>query len=248
MPTPPLPRCALITGAASGIGRATALAVADLFDTLYLLDCDGPALETLRATLAEAGRCHPVALMLDLRDDAALSAAFARIAATGEALDALVNSAGVAFFDHIEIPDASIWEELIDVNLFAVWRVTQEALPLLRQRGGDIVQISSTAGASPLKYQAVYSATKAGVDAFAEALRDEVKGDNIRLSTIVPGPTHSQILRHFPPEFIAEYRIDEEPRIDAEDVAELVRFVLTRPPGVSLDRLTITPTQWSDKG
>jgi NADP-dependent 3-hydroxy acid dehydrogenase YdfG len=247
MPPQPPARCALITGAASGIGRAVALAVADLFETLYLLDHDRDGLEEVGTALAVGAACRPIALAVDLRDDHAIRAAFTRIAAAEDALDALVNNAGVAFLDHLEIPDASVWEHLLDTNLFAVWRVTQEALPLLKVRGGDIVNISSTAGARPIKYQAVYSATKAGVDAFAEALRDEVKGDGIRISTIAPGPTRSRILRHFPPELIEELGILDEPRIDAADVADVVRFVLTRPPGVSLDRLTITPTLWSDK-
>ena len=231
-------RAVLITGAASGIGRAIARALAD--EELFLLDVDRAGLD---ATAAQIGG-SPTLLSTDLRAPEAIDEAFATVRDRAGHLDVLVNCAGVAFPDRIDLPDTSAWDALLDVNLFAVWLCCRNAIPLLVRAEGMIINIASMAGRRPMKFQAVYSATKAGVDALSEALRDELRERGIRVSSVSPGPTRTGILRHFPRDFVEAHRIVEEPRIEADDVARLVRFIVDQPPGVCLDRVAISPTFW----
>jgi NADP-dependent 3-hydroxy acid dehydrogenase YdfG len=228
----------MITGAASGIGRAIARAFAD--DRLFLLDIDRAGLDAVAAEIGGS----PVLLPTDLRDPEAIDRAFAEVRARAGHLDALVNSAGVAFPDRIDLPDTSAWDALIEVNLLSGWLCCRNAIPLLVPGRGIVVNVSSTAGARPMKYQAVYSATKAGMDALSEALREELRARGVRVTAVSPGPTRTGILRHFPREFIEAHRIEEEPRIEAEDVARLVRFIVDQPPGVCIDCVVVTPTLW----
>ena len=231
-------RAVLITGAASGIGRAIARALAE--EQLFLLDVDRAGLDSTAAAIGGS----PMLLPTDLRAPGAIDGAFATVRDHADHLDVLVNSAGVAFPDRIDLPDTSVWDELLDVNLFAVWLCCRNAIPLLVRAEGIIVNISSTAGRRPMKYQALYSATKAGVDALSEALRDELRERGIRVSSVSPGPTRTGILRHFPRDFVEAHRIEDEPRIEAEDVARLVRFIVDQPLSVCLDRAAVSPTFW----
>lgn len=186
---------ALVTGAASGIGRATALALADAGAALYLLDIDEPGLEKLAAELRARGT-NVVARRCDLADRNELDARLAELLALWPDLDIVVNNAGLAYYGPTEAMTDRQWDALVAVNLLAPAQIIRRLLPALKQRPeARIVNIASVAGLVGLKRAAAYSLTKFGIVGFGEALRSELARCGVGVITVCPGYVRTNIFR-----------------------------------------------------
>jgi NADP-dependent 3-hydroxy acid dehydrogenase YdfG len=237
---------ALVTGASRGIGAAIALAIARHGGAVALVARNRDRLEGLAAAITEVGGSS-VALAADLTDAAQITHAVQRTIDHFGRLDVLVNNAGYVAagpFEHIDPRDE---ERMVDLNLRAVLRMSQAALPhLLRAaaegpRGvADLVTVSSVAGRVPRKFNGVYSATKHAVVGFGEALRQEMTGQKVRVGLIEPGMTETELTedlgasvgRGMPPEVW----------LRPDDVARCVIFMITQPPHAAINEILIRPT------
>ena len=177
-------RVALVTGAASGLGRAIALALMK----------DGFAVfGTSRRPEDRAGPREFPILALDVRSDDSVRIALQEIRSSAGRLDVLVNNAGVRFLGAAEETSVDEAKAVFETNFFGAHRVTAAALPLLREAGGGrIVNITSLSGLNALPFGSVYSASKWALEAYSESLRHEVKQLGIHVSIVEPGAIHSE--------------------------------------------------------
>lgn len=188
-------RRVLITGAASGIGRATAELFAKEGAALALVDRDGAGVEAVRnACHGEAGRY--VALVADVAEPSAVEAAVAEAARALGGLDGVVNSAGVDLLAPLGETGPADWARVLAVNLTGPYLVCRAALPLLRAAGGGtIVNVASGAALSPLPNRTAYCASKAGLVMFGKALAIEAAADHVRVNAVCPGIVDTPMFR-----------------------------------------------------
>ncbi len=231
-----------ITGASSGIGAATARAFALSGARLVLA---ARRLERLRALAAElAGDCHLVEL--DVRDRAGVRRAVAALPDRFAAVDVLVNNAGLSRgFEPLHEGSEDDWDEMIDTNVKGLLYVTRAVLPGMVARGhGHVVNVGSIAGHETYPRGNVYCASKAAVRALNKALRLDLCGTGIRVSTIDPGlvPTEfSEVRFHGDRERAAGVYQDTRP-LSAADVAEAIVWCTSRPDRVNVEELLLMPT------
>ncbi|GAB7029337.1 SDR family NAD(P)-dependent oxidoreductase [Streptomyces sp. NPDC021749] len=237
---------ALVTGASSGIGAATALALAREGASVALIARRGGRLTELTATLDELG-APSLAVAADLTDPARPQRTVDETVARFGRLDVLVNNAGYGARDPVERSDPEDWDRMVDLNLRAVLRMSHAALPhLLRAaaagpRGvADLVTVSSVAGRVPRKDNSVYSATKHAVCSFSEALRQEVTGRGVRVGLVEPGMTTTEMT--LGGQAAAAHGMPQESWLRAEDVARCLAFVITQPAHVAINEITVRPT------
>ncbi len=234
MPLPLADRGALVTGASSGIGAATARALAAAGAEVWLV---ARRLERLQALAAELGRAHPVAL--DVCDAAAVQERLA-----GLPIDILVDNAGLALgLDKLSAGDPAEWSRVIDTNVKGVLHVTRAVLPgMLQRKRGDVVLIGSVAGRQVYPGGGVYCASKHAVRALYEALRLEHVGSGVRFTTVDPGMVGATEFSHI------RLRGDEakaravyqgvDPLLP-EDVAEALLWAVTRPAHVNVGEIVL---------
>jgi 3-oxoacyl-[acyl-carrier protein] reductase len=187
-------RKALVTGAASGIGRAIARALAREGTDLFLLDIDAPNL----ARVAEEVRQHGVSAVThvcDLADAAAVSAAVQALQAHWGALDILINNAGVTFYGSSETMSAAQWQRVMAVNLLAPIQLFCETFPLLAAaEEAHVVNMCSMFGVMPWRKAAAYQTSKHGLVGFTRALRAEYQRDHFGITAICPGFVQTALL------------------------------------------------------
>ena len=235
-PLPGAGRTAVVTGASSGIGAATATRLAaEGFDVVV----GARRLDRLESLASSIGAR---ALPLDVTDSASVEA----FAAALDRVDVLVNNAGGSF-DAAPVADADLdsWARTYDVNVLGTVRVTKALLPALRAGGGgDVVFVGSTAGLVSYEGGASYTAAKHGVHTLAETLRLELNGEPIRVTEIAPGMVRTEefSLNRFGDQERADavYADVDHPLV-AEDIAEAIRWVATLPRHVNIDELVIRP-------
>ena len=175
-------KTAIVTGASSGIGRASAEALAKAGFTVF---------GTSRRTTADAPNQVSM-LTCDVTDDVAVNALISTVLSQTGRIDLLVNNAGVGLIGGAEESSIDQVKTLFDVNLFGVIRMTNAVLPTMRQHGGGrIINISSALGLVPAPYSAHYSATKHALEGYSESLDHEVRAFNVRVSLIEPAYTRS---------------------------------------------------------
>ena len=230
-------KTAVVTGASSGIGAATARALAA---EGFRVVCAARRTDRIQALAGEIGG---VAVPLDVTDPDSVAA----LAAQVDIAHVLVNSAGAAFgSDPIESADAGQWLRMYDLNVLGVLRVTQALLPALRASGdGLVVNIGSTAGRWAYEKGGGYTASKHAVRVVTETLRLELNGEPIRISEVAPGMVRSEevsLVRAGGDQAAADvvYAGVADPLV-AEDVAEAVRWIATLPSHVNIDELVIKP-------
>jgi len=186
---------ALVTGAASGIGRAIAVALARAGIELYLLDIDEPGLMALAQSLRERGAVV-VARRCDLADRADLEARLAELTALWGGVDIVVNNAGMSYYGPTDAMSDRQWQQLVQVNLLAPAEIIRRLLPALKERGeARIVNIASIAGLVGLRRAAAYSLTKFGLVGFSDALRSELAQDGIGVCVVCPGYVRTAIFQ-----------------------------------------------------
>jgi len=235
-----------ITGASSGIGEATALALARAGAAVALGARRKDRIEALAARIEDEGGTA-VALEVDVTDEAQargfVEAAHERLGR----LDSLVNNAGVMLLGPVEQSDADDWRTMLNVNVLGLLYCTSAALPFMRAQGsGDIVNISSVAGRFARAGNAVYAATKFAVGAFSEGLRNEVTEGGIRVTLIEPGFVDTELQSHNTGEVLETLEQMREHLgevLRAQDVANGILYVVSQPPHVSINELLIRPTR-----
>jgi NAD(P)-dependent dehydrogenase (short-subunit alcohol dehydrogenase family) len=182
---------ALVTGGSKGIGRAIAAALLDSGTHVLVTGRNGAALASAAADLAPHGHASGARVEWfagDLRREAEAHAMVEAAVQRFGGLDILINNAAAGILVEAAVMTGDQWRETIETNLSGVFYCTHAAIPHLRARGGGwIINISSLASRNPFPRGAAYSATKAGLNAFSEALMQELRYDGIRVSTICPG-------------------------------------------------------------
>lgn len=241
---------AVVTGASSGIGRATALRLSASGATTVLVARRQDRLAELSGEIGEqGGRC--TVLPADVTDPVQAEQVVADTVAEHGRLDILINNAGVMLLGPIVDAPVEEWDRMIDLNIRALLRLTHAALPhLLRaaetapRKVADIVNISSIAARTVRAGNGVYSLTKIGVNAFSESLRQELVGRYVRVSVIEPGATETELSSHVRPEIMAERMkaLGDIVRLTADDVADTINYIVTRSREVALNQVVIRPS------
>jgi len=181
-------KVALVTGGSRGIGLATARALASRGASVAITGTSDDSLAAACRELERDAAGRVLALRADVRSSADMTGALAAAVSRFGGLDALVNNAGVGLFRAVSDMTDEEWRRLFDTNVTGVFNATRAALPHLRARGGGwIVNVSSLSATAPFANGAAYCATKAAVDAFTEALMQEVRHDGIRVASVAPG-------------------------------------------------------------
>jgi NADP-dependent 3-hydroxy acid dehydrogenase YdfG len=242
---------ALVTGASSGIGEATARALAAEGAKVAVAARRLERLERLAEEIGRGGRTA-LAIESDIADQAQAVEAVDRAVDELGRLDIVVNNAGQMLLGPIEGAPTEEWERMIDLNLKGLIVTTHAAIPHLLNaaedsgRGcADVVNISSVAGRIARAGSGVYNLTKFGVGAFSESLRQEFAGRKVRSIVIEPGAVDTELSDHIRDgvrERVRERFADIE-MLQSADIAEAIAFAVTRPAHVSLNEILIRPTE-----
>lgn len=238
-------KVAIVTGASSGIGEATAIALAAEGAKVAIAARRAERLNALAERIAERGGTA-LAIVTDVTDDAQVNNLVQKAIAELGGLDILVNNAGIAVLGTIESGNVADWRRSIEINVLGVLSATHAVLPFLKaQQSGHIVNISSVAGRTARAGIGVYNATKWGVNAISEALRQEVYKDNIRVTIIEPGLVDTEINDHIT-DPVSKQRIEERRKaltpLQAEDIAAAIVYAVTQPQRVNVNEILIRPT------
>jgi NADP-dependent 3-hydroxy acid dehydrogenase YdfG len=238
-------RVALVTGASSGIGEATAIALSQAGARVAIAARRRDRLDALAAKLKAIG-AEPLVLEADLLDEHVAQRIVAQTEAHFGKLDILVNNAGVMYLEPVADADLGRWRRMLELNVLSLIASTQAALAGMKaRRDGHIVNISSTAGRIANPMAAGYSATKFGVVAFSEALRREVCADNIRVSVIEPGVVQTELrdhIGHAATKDSLNAWADNMRQLQPGDVADAIVFCVSRPAHVNVNEILMRPT------
>jgi NADP-dependent 3-hydroxy acid dehydrogenase YdfG len=239
-----LKKTALITGATSGIGRATARILAKNNYKVILCGRREHRLAELEKELSKHTAVHT--LHFDVRDKKAVVDSIASLPEHFKAIDLLVNNAGNAHgLDPIQTGDLQDWDDMIDINVKGLLYVSRAVIPgMVEKRSGHIINIGSIAGKEVYPNGNVYCATKHAVDALNKAMRIDLVQYGIRVGAIHPGMVETEFSE-------VRYKGDKEraanvykglAALQAEDIADVILFVVTRPYHVNISDLVVTPT------
>jgi NADP-dependent 3-hydroxy acid dehydrogenase YdfG len=232
-------RVAVITGASSGIGEATARALAACGYRLALLARRADRIQALAGELGPGA----IAIQADVTDRDSLAKAADRVKTELGGTDVLVNNAGIMLLAPFTDEGHDDHRRMIEANLLGAITVTEVFLDQLRDGGGDLVNLSSVAGRTARPGNAVYAATKWGLNGWSEALRQELQPD-VRVMVIEPGAVATELtdhITHADTKQAAE-QIYQQLAITADDIAEVIAFAVTRPRRMTLNEILVRPT------
>jgi NAD(P)-dependent dehydrogenase (short-subunit alcohol dehydrogenase family) len=232
-------KVAVVTGGSRGIGFSIAEALLARGASVVITGRDESQLDAARAKLADGSGDRIHAARADVRkpDDAA-AAIHAAVRRFG-GLDVLVNNAGVGVFAAVADMDIAHWHDVIETNLSGVFFCCHAAIPAMRERGGGwIINISSLAGKNAFTSGAAYCASKAGLNAFSEALMQEVRYDNIRVSYVMPGSVSTDFARGTSPSGVAD-----DSKLAPADVAQVVVDLIAHPARSLPSRVELRPSR-----
>jgi NADP-dependent 3-hydroxy acid dehydrogenase YdfG len=242
---------ALVTGASSGIGEATARRLAADGAAVAIAARRVDRLEALAREIEDAGG-RALAIESDVTDRAQAEALVERTVAELGRLDTVVNNAGVMLLGPAIDADIEEWERMVDLNVKGLLYVAKAALPHLLasadeepRRVADLVNISSVAGRRARSDSAVYNLTKHGVGAFSEALRQEVTERHVRVSLVEPGAVSTELAGHNRPEVqeAMKGRFADMERLEADDIADAISYIVTRARHVAVNEILVRPTE-----
>jgi NADP-dependent 3-hydroxy acid dehydrogenase YdfG len=245
---------ALVTGASSGIGEATALELASRGAVVAIVARRDDRLQDLASRISDAGG-GALVLEADVTSQELAQRAVERTVDELGRLDTLVNNAGMMLLGPALDAPLEEWEQMIDINVRGLLYCAHAALPhLLRaaqdgpRQVADMVNISSVAGRRARRGSAVYNLTKHGVGAFSEALRQEVTGRHLRVSLIEPGAVATELSSHNRPEVRQQIgqRFQDIEHLQAQDIADTIAYIVTRPRRVAINEVLIRPTDQED--
>ena len=241
---------ALVTGASSGIGEATSIALAEEGATVALVARRRDRLDALAERIGGTGRA--LVIEADITDPAQAEGAVATTVRELGRLDTLVNNAGVMLLGPIVGAPVEEWQRMVNLNLLGLLSCTHAALPHLLAAAeseprsvADVVNVSSVAGRVARLNSGVYNATKHGVGAFSESLRQEVTTRHVRVTLIEPGATATELAFHNRPEILEgmAQQFGGMEIMHAEDIAECIRFAVTQPRRVAVNEILVRPTE-----
>ena len=239
-------KVAAVTGASSGIGEATALALAQAGAAVGLGARRAERLDGLVQRIEDAGG-RAIALPVDVSDEAQARAFIEGVNEQLGGLDILVNNAGVMLLGPVLGAEVENWQRMVNVNVLGLLYCVHAALPIMQERGGgDIVNVSSVAGRRASAFAAVYNATKFGVHAFSEALRQEALHVGVRVTIVAPGFVETELLSHNQDfvKDVAEQRKEKIGKVlDASDIADAIHYAVAQPPHVCLNEILVRPTK-----
>ncbi|MGK8891214.1 SDR family oxidoreductase [Burkholderia gladioli] len=232
-------KVAAITGAASGIGLACARALVEAGAKVVLID---RAEDRLAACREELGP-NALSLVVDLLVPAEVSAMLPRILELAGRLDIFHANAGAYVGGEVVAGNPDDWDRMLNLNINAAFRSVHAVLPhLVAQRCGDIIFTSSIAGMVPVVWEPIYTASKFAVQAFVHTTRRQVMQHGVRVGAVQPGPVVTALLDDWP-----KAKMDEAlaagSLMQADEVADAVLFMLTRPANVTIRDLVILPTR-----
>jgi NADP-dependent 3-hydroxy acid dehydrogenase YdfG len=242
---------ALVTGASSGIGEATARALAAQGAAVSLVARRKDRLDTLAKEIAEAGG-RALAIEADVTDREQAVGAVARTVEELGRLDTVVNNAGVMLLGPIVDAPVEEWDRMVALNVQGLLYVAHAALPHLLEaaesgdrRVADLVNVSSVAGRVARSGSGVYNLTKHGVGAFSESLRQEVTGRHLRVSLVEPGAVATELATHLGPagREVLRSRFSAIEILRAEDIADAVEYIVSRPRHVAINEILVRPTE-----
>jgi len=233
-------RVAVITGASSGIGEATARALVRDGLKVALLARRADRIEAIAAELGEAA----IAVTADVTDRDQLVAAAERVQAELGPAAVLVNNAGVMLLGPFSSEQRADYRQMVEVNLLGAITTTEVFLDQVRANGGgDLINISSVAGRTARPINGVYAATKWGINGWSESLRQELQPD-VRVTVIEPGAVGTELTDHIThaatKEATEEYVKDLA--IRPEDIADVIAFAVSRPRRMTLNEILVRPT------
>jgi len=222
-------RIALVTGASSGIGEATALALSAAGAKVALAARRRERLDALAARIHDNGG-EAFVLVAEMR--------FGR-------LDILINNAGVMYLEPVATADLARWRHMFELNMLGLIAATQAALPgMSARRDGHVVNVSSTAGRVANAGSAAYAGTKFGVVGFSEALRKEVHKDNIRVTVIEPGAVATELREHIAHAATRDAInawAEGMRQLQPEDVANAIVYCVSQPAHVNINEVLMRP-------
>jgi NADP-dependent 3-hydroxy acid dehydrogenase YdfG len=242
---------ALVTGASSGIGEATALALAAQGANVAILARRRDRLEALAEKLRGLG-VTALTIEADITDAAQATAAIERTLSAFGRLDTLINNAGVMLLGPIVGAPPEEWERMLEINVSALMHCTHAALPHLLEAAtkepryvADLINVSSVAGRVARAGSGAYNATKWAVNAFSEALRQEVTKRHVRVALMEPGTVTTELSSHNRPEIqtMIAQRFGNMERLAAEDIADAIAYIVTRPRHMAINEMLIRPTE-----
>jgi 3-oxoacyl-[acyl-carrier protein] reductase len=235
-------KVALVTGGSRGIGLAVARALVERGAQVAITATSDTTLQAGAAVLKEVGGAAAVLpVRADARRSEEVEHAVGTVVKHFGGLDVLVNNAGIGLFRPVTEMTVEEWHRVIDTNLNGVFYACHAALPHLRARGGGwIISISSLAGVNAFPAAAAYCASKAALNAFSEALMQEVRQDGIRVSYVMPGSVRT--------DFASTAGQNDEWKLAPEDVAQVVIDLIAHPSRSLPSRVEIRPSQPPRKG
>jgi NADP-dependent 3-hydroxy acid dehydrogenase YdfG len=244
---------ALITGASSGIGAATARRLANEGADIAIVARRRDRLEDLANELKEFGG-RTLVIEADVTVQEQAKDAVQRTVDELGRLDVLVNNAGVMLLGPIVDAPTEEWDRMIALNVLGLMYTTHAALPHLLSAAdngprqvADLINISSVAGRVARSGSGVYNASKWGVNAFSESLRQEVTSRHVRVGVVEPGFVDTELISHNRPEIqenLQQSNSEMEP-LDADDIADAIGYIVTRPRHAAVNELLIRPTTQS---
>ena len=249
--TPLAGTSALVTGASSGIGEATARHLAALGADVALVARRRDRIETLAQEIRATER-RALVIEADVTDRAQAEGAVQHTVDELGRLDILVNNAGVMLLGPVADAPVEEWEQMVQVNLLGLLYCAKAALPHLLDAAGtsergsaDLVNISSVAGRTVRLGSGVYNATKHAVGAFSESLRQEVTKRHVRVGLVEPGAVATELAGHNRPEVLEglNKRFSDMERLVSEDVADAIGYMVTRPRRMAVNEILVRPTE-----
>jgi len=238
---------AIITGATSGIGEATARKLASLGYRLIITGRRNDRLERLRHEIKKNYSVEVLPLCFDIRDNAATEAAIESLPTNWQVIDLLINNAGLASgFGPIHEGKLENWEQMIDTNIKGLLYISRCITPgMVARKKGHIINISSIAGIEAYENGNVYCATKHAVNAITKGMRIDLLKHHIKVTSISPGAVETEfsIVRFDGDKSKADKVYEGLNPLLAEDIADAIEFAVTRPPHVNINDMLIMPTQ-----
>ena len=238
-------KTALISGATAGIGKATAILLAEQGYYLIITGRRGDRLEALKAEIESSTFAKVECLNFDIRDNEQVCSAIDSLPEDFKNIDVLVNNAGLASgLDPVQTGDLDDWEKMIDTNVKGLLYLTRKVSPMMiARKQGHIINIGSIAGKEVYPNGNVYCASKHAVDALTKAMRIDMLPHGIKVTQIAPGmiDTEFSTVRFHGDKEKADKVYDGLTPLYAEDIAELILFILSRPAHVCINDMVVTP-------